>query len=449
MTDRSQYFSRVSDRVDLRVLSEAFVALVGVGSVGSTMALELARCGVGHLLLVDGDRLQVANLARHALPSAYVGNNKAEAAAHHLMVNIPRFDVGAVPHHLDDTFTDEQIDRLLKPAQLVIVATDKRAAQRRIAARALAMDIPAVVPGLYADRGGEVFVQLNPGQACFRCWDDFRDPDAEVRGVSSINADALSVIQHATYLSIAVLDPRSRHARDLAPPPADPRPRQLFVLRPGAALLRTPVTRRPGCPGCAVGPSPIGEEPRPATPAAGAAVPLTKEHPRAPAAGWRFTLAPEPVVPEIEQVSVSEPVIAEGTHVTLSWLAHNATHVLVEGHGTHPPEGELTVLVNANTAFRVRAVNPFGEVTAISPTVRTVRLPRIQELRLAAFPQPQLMGGPSCQAFTGKPVHATHACSRQLGSWSALFPEPPRIHPSLVSAAESARAPQRPRPRRR
>jgi molybdopterin/thiamine biosynthesis adenylyltransferase len=433
MSDRDHYFSRLTSRVDLHAHEHAFIAIVGVGSVGSMMALELARSGVGHLLLIDGDRLETHNLARHALPTGYLSTNKAEATGHYLQANIPGLDIGAVPHHLDDAFTDEEIDRLIAPAHLVIVATDRRSAQRRIAARALAMDIPAVIPGLYADRGGEVFVQLNPGQACFRCWDDFRDPDAEVRSVSSINADALAVIQQAAFLSIAVLDPRSRHARDLAPAPADPRPRQLFVLRPGAALLRTPVTRRPGCIGCGVGPSPIGEDPRPATPAGSAGGAFIMRHTRRAAAGWRFTLADEPADPKIEHVGVSEPIVAEGSHVTLAWRTRNSTHVLIDGHGAHPPEGELTVLVEKTTAFKLTAVNPYADTSATSEVVRVIALPRIRELRLVALPTAQL-GGAQLQAWPPVGAHAIGA-PRKL----PRLPAPQVIQPPTLTAVRSLR----------
>ncbi len=247
MSDRSDYFSRATGRVDLPLLDDRFVVIVGAGAVGSAVGVELAQCGVGHLGFIDGDRFELANSARHALPPAYVGTNKAEAVATHLSLNVPGIDCGAVPRYIDDSLTDLELDQLLTPAHLVVIATDSRAIQRRVARRALALDLPALIPGLYADEGGEVFVQLGPGQACFLCWDDFREPDAEVRGATSVNADALHVVQQSIFLALAALDPASRHARELAPPPGDPRPRQLFILRPGAALLRTPVTRRPGC----------------------------------------------------------------------------------------------------------------------------------------------------------------------------------------------------------
>ncbi len=448
MADRTEYFSRIAGRVDVGELTQAFVVVVGVGSVGSLLALELARCGVGHMVLIDGDRLEVVNLPRHALPDHYVGTNKAEAMAMHLALNVPALDVGGAPHHLDESFEDEEIDRLLAPADLVVIATDQRTAQRRIARRALAMDIPAVVPGLYADRGGEVFVQLNPGEACFMCWDGFRDPGSEVRSVSSLNADAFAVIQQSLYLCVALLEPNSRHARDMAPSLEDPRPRQLFVLRPGAAMLRAPTTRRPDCLGCAVGPSPLNGEEHGAPDAAGVGGWVAAGHERPRAAGWRFILTGVRVPPEIVSVELSKLAVPEGEVVTLSWATRNATHVVIDGHGIHPPEGELAVAVRRSSAYWVRAVNPFDSTARLSRTVWAMPIRRAEEVYVPGFPgvtAPQAPAAPSiplarlgARASAGVP---------RIDLRMPGFPDLPHLFAPLVPTPPTA-TPHRPhRPR--
>lgn len=63
-------------------LAEASVAVFGLGGVGSFAAEALARAGIGRLVLVDGDVVDVTNLNRQlvALRST-VGQPKAEAMA--------------------------------------------------------------------------------------------------------------------------------------------------------------------------------------------------------------------------------------------------------------------------------------------------------------------------------------------------------------------------------
>lgn len=60
-------------------LQDACVMVVGVGGVGSYSAEALARCGVGKLILVDGDQVALSNLNRqiHATYQT-VGRSKTE-----------------------------------------------------------------------------------------------------------------------------------------------------------------------------------------------------------------------------------------------------------------------------------------------------------------------------------------------------------------------------------
>lgn len=62
-------------------LKVAKVAVVGCGSVGSKVAVHLARSGVGHFVLVDGDVLASGNLVRNELDWRAVGMHKSKALA--------------------------------------------------------------------------------------------------------------------------------------------------------------------------------------------------------------------------------------------------------------------------------------------------------------------------------------------------------------------------------
>ncbi len=62
-------------------LKNAKVAVVGCGSVGSKVAVHLARSGVGQFVLVDGDLLASGNLVRNELDWRAVGMHKSQALA--------------------------------------------------------------------------------------------------------------------------------------------------------------------------------------------------------------------------------------------------------------------------------------------------------------------------------------------------------------------------------
>ncbi|GGI76415.1 hypothetical protein GCM10007978_12490 [Shewanella hanedai] len=54
------------------------VAIIGVGSLGSELVPLIIKAGVSNLCLIDIDRLEPANLGRHWLTYAYLGENKAK-----------------------------------------------------------------------------------------------------------------------------------------------------------------------------------------------------------------------------------------------------------------------------------------------------------------------------------------------------------------------------------
>jgi molybdopterin/thiamine biosynthesis adenylyltransferase len=249
-----EQFARIAGRVNLALLDVQLVVIVGIGTVGSQIAEELANSGVGRLRLIDGDDLETTNLVRHVLSQRYVGMNKATALRVHLSEEVSTLRPEALPRYVDGSLSDDELDGLVKDADLIVAATDDRDTQRRLGRRALALDIPAVFPALYGDDGGEVVVQRSPRLPCFMCWDGFRTENERLRGVTALNADTLALIQLAVRLCLGVLDADSPYARLFVPPRQDPRARQLYVQN-GFALAIRPIDRRPGCPACRVGPS--------------------------------------------------------------------------------------------------------------------------------------------------------------------------------------------------
>lgn len=83
------------------------VVLIGCGSVGGHVASALARAGVGELLLVDPDRLEAANLARHVLGMLHVGANKAVALAAVLKLDVPYLTARPDPRRVQDVLQND------------------------------------------------------------------------------------------------------------------------------------------------------------------------------------------------------------------------------------------------------------------------------------------------------------------------------------------------------
>ncbi len=73
--------------------SEACVAVCGLGGLGSNVAISLARAGVGKLILIDFDKVDISNLHRQQYSVSQLGMYKTEAMKQTLSEISPYYDV--------------------------------------------------------------------------------------------------------------------------------------------------------------------------------------------------------------------------------------------------------------------------------------------------------------------------------------------------------------------
>lgn len=185
--DNDQYFKRTPfDPVVLKHLREARVLIVGMGSVGAPMGLELAKSGVGTLIAVDKDQLEVHNCMRHVLGSAYIGWPKATAFAHYLKEHAPSANCIAID---EDLFGGNRggLRNLMEQHRptMILAVTDSLRIQYLCQLAALYYQVPLMA--VWCDNNaveGEIFM-WEPGQAgawkpgrpqrgCYAC---MRDPE--------------------------------------------------------------------------------------------------------------------------------------------------------------------------------------------------------------------------------------------------------------------------------
>jgi molybdopterin-synthase adenylyltransferase len=83
-------------------LASARIVVLGVGGLGGWSALSLACCGVGEMLLIDGDRVEESNLNRQVLyTEADIGQLKADVAAERLLAFNSAMRVETIPERLE------------------------------------------------------------------------------------------------------------------------------------------------------------------------------------------------------------------------------------------------------------------------------------------------------------------------------------------------------------
>jgi sulfur carrier protein ThiS adenylyltransferase len=100
--------------------SSATVAVCGLGGLGSNIATALARSGIGKLLLIDFDCVDVTNLHRQQYKASQIGRYKAEALAENLLEIAPYTEI----HTVTVKITEENFAELLKETDIVCEAFD-------------------------------------------------------------------------------------------------------------------------------------------------------------------------------------------------------------------------------------------------------------------------------------------------------------------------------------
>ena len=109
----------------VRKLQAATVAVCGLGGLGSNIAISLARAGVGKLVLVDFDCVDVTNLHRQLYKASQVGLPKPEA----LLANLKEIAPYAEFETHFEKISAENVDRIVGGAQVVCEAFDNAEAK--------------------------------------------------------------------------------------------------------------------------------------------------------------------------------------------------------------------------------------------------------------------------------------------------------------------------------
>ena len=108
--------------------SSATVAICGLGGLGSNVAISLARAGIGKLILIDFDRVDITNLHRQQYKANQLGVNKTDALSENLKEIAPYMDL--VIHTV--RITEENAACLLQGADIICEAFDDAEAKAMI-----------------------------------------------------------------------------------------------------------------------------------------------------------------------------------------------------------------------------------------------------------------------------------------------------------------------------
>jgi molybdopterin/thiamine biosynthesis adenylyltransferase len=119
---RSELYTRNTGLLETSALAEKRVVIVGLGSGGSPVALELARAGIGHFTLIDFDRLELGNISRHVCGVNDLGRYKTLAVRDQVLQKNPYAEVSTMEVNVNQSLS--QVEDAVAACDLLIVASD-------------------------------------------------------------------------------------------------------------------------------------------------------------------------------------------------------------------------------------------------------------------------------------------------------------------------------------
>ena len=161
-------YSRSKGLLETGALEEKSVLIVGLGSFGSNIAIELAKSGIGKFILIDMDFLELHNIARHQCGINDLGRFKTKAIRDLILQKNPYANVET--HEVSINGNLLLLRELMTAVDLIICATDTNRSRHNINQVAIELN-KTVIFGRAITRaeGGDVFILRGNTKPCYGC----------------------------------------------------------------------------------------------------------------------------------------------------------------------------------------------------------------------------------------------------------------------------------------
>ncbi len=157
-------------------ISQAKVLIIGLGGLGSPVAMYLAAAGIGHLVLCDDDQVDLSNLQRQIIHTTdRIGIDKVTSAKQSLEQINPEINISCINQRLDN---QQLCDQILQ-ADVVVDASDNFTTRFLINKLSVQTATP-LVSGAAIKMEGQVSVfNQTPQSPCYHCLykDEGKDMD--------------------------------------------------------------------------------------------------------------------------------------------------------------------------------------------------------------------------------------------------------------------------------
>ncbi len=184
-------------------LLAARVLVIGLGGLGSPVAMYLAASGVGRLVLVDHDKVELTNLQRQIVhTTASIGQDKTASATSQLQALNPEIAITAINRKLGEAELLEQV----RAADAVVDASDNFTTRFAINIACVKAKKPLVSGAVVRFEGQvAVFRPDRPDSPCYHClYRDAGEPEEPCAefGVLAPAAGIVGSIQAAETLKL-------------------------------------------------------------------------------------------------------------------------------------------------------------------------------------------------------------------------------------------------------
>lgn len=147
-------------------LHAARVLVVGLGGLGSPVAMYLAAAGVGTLVLADFDRVELTNLQRQILhTSDRIGLPKVDSARRGLAALNPHVRIEGYSGRVDE----DSLPELVAGADVVVDGCDNFATRFAVNLACMRGGVPLVSGAAIRTEGQVAVFPSKPGGPCYRC----------------------------------------------------------------------------------------------------------------------------------------------------------------------------------------------------------------------------------------------------------------------------------------
>lgn len=170
----------------------ASMLVIGAGGLGSPAAFYLASAGVGRIVLVDGDAVDLTNLQRQILHTTErIGTKKAESGKATLAAINPDVEVRAIPHRVGP----EELAPLVREASVVLDCSDNFATRHAVNRACVAHTRP-LVSGAAIRFDGQlaVFDRRRANAPCYECLFPAGDAEDELCSVMGVFAPLTGIV---------------------------------------------------------------------------------------------------------------------------------------------------------------------------------------------------------------------------------------------------------------